>query len=642
MIVGTAGHIDHGKSALVRALTGVDTDRLKEEKARSISIDLGFAYMPAPGGSIIGFVDVPGHEKFVRNMLAGATGIDFVLLVVAADDGIMPQTREHVAILDLLGIARGLVALTKVDLVPPERVQAVAEDIRLALNSTSLSTAEIFPVSVVTGKGMENLRTALLTEALSFTARTAQGRFRLAVDRCFSLTGAGTIVTGLVMSGRVAVGDTVVVSPEGLRARVRSIHAQNTPAEVGSAGDRCALNLAGDGVGRSAISRGDLVLDPTLHAPAERIDATFRLLSSETRPLAHWTPVHLHHASAEVGARAALLEDEPIAPGAEGRIQLVLDRPIAAAVGDRFILRDTSGSRTIGGGRFVDLRGPHRRRRTPARLQQLAALGLDDPQASIAAQLDRWPFFVDLTALKRDRALSDEQAKAALDEVLHVRILVGLKLMAVSPATWKRLLAGARTALEAFHRAHPELPGLAAARLASALEPRLPSPVATGVVRAMVEAGALVSEGGTVRTPEHQFGLDPNDQRLWDRIGPLLSGEERFRPPRAGEIAALLDAPEAEVRRVLKALARRKDVVEVAPDHFFHRQTVEEMAAITAEVARGQSDGQFAAAQLRDRLNNGRKVAIQVLEYFDRRGLTLRRGDLRRINPSRLDLFTSG
>ncbi len=214
--------------------------------------------------------------------------------------------------------------------------------------------------------------------------------------------------------------------------------------------------------------------------------------------------------------------------------------------------------------------------------------------------------------------------------------------MAVSPATWKRLLAGARTALEAFHRAHPELPGLAAARLASALEPRLPSPVATGVVRAMVEAGALVSEGGTVRTPEHQFGLDPNDQRLWDRIGPLLSGQERFRPPRAGEIAALLDAPEAEVRRVLKALARRKDVVEVAPDHFFHRQTVEEMAAITAEVARGQSDGQFAAAQLRDRLNNGRKVAIQVLEYFDRRGLTLRRGDLRRINPSRLDLFTSG
>ena len=641
MIVGTAGHIDHGKSALVRALTGVATDRLKEEKARGISIDLGFAYLPTADGSIIGFVDVPGHEKFVRNMLAGATGIDFVLLVVAADDGIMLQTREHLAILDLLGIPRGLVALTKTDLVPPERVLAVADDIRHALQATSLSSAEIFPVSSVTGKGMEELRTSLLAEAGAFQTRTAQGRFRLAVDRCFTLTGAGTVVTGPVLSGRVSVGDTVVVSPDGLRARVRSIHAQNTPAEVGSAGERCALNLAGDGVGRSAIARGDVVLDPALHAPAERIDATFRLLASETRPLAHWTPVHLHHAAAEVGARAALLEDEPIAPGAEGRIQLVLDRPIAAAVGDRFILRDTSGSRTIGGGRFVDLRGPHRRRRTPARLEQLAALGLDDPKASIAAQLDRWPLFVDLTAFKRDRALSDEQAKAALDGVPHVRVLAGLKLIAVSPTTWKHLLDSGRGALEGFHKAHPELPGLAAPRLAAALEPRLPTPIATAVVRAMVEAGALVSEGGTIRTPEHQFGLDPNDQHLWESICPLLSGEERFRPPRASEIAALLNAPEAEVRRVLKALARRKDVVEVAPDHFFRRETVEEMAAITADVARGQSDGQFAAAQLRDRLNNGRKVAIQVLEYFDRRGLTLRRGDLRRINPSRLDLFTS-
>jgi selenocysteine-specific elongation factor len=383
MIVGTAGHIDHGKSALVRALTGVDTDRLKEEKERGISIDLGFAYLPGADGPVLGFVDVPGHEKFVRNMLAGATGIDYVLLVIAADDGIMPQTREHLAIVDLLGITHGLVAQTKIDLVPGERCAVVADDIREALRATGLSGAKIFPVSTVTGAGIDALRTALLAAARSFGARPAGGRFRLAVDRCFSLTGAGTIVTGAVLSGAVAVGDSVVVSPVGLRARVRSIHAQNQRAQRGCAGERCALNLVGEGVDRHAIARGTVVLDPFLHAPTDRIDASLQLLAGETRPLAHWTPVRLHHAAVEVGARAALLEEAPIAPGARGRVQLVLERPIAAAMGDRFVLRDTSASRTIGGGRFIDLRAPQRRRRTPARRAQLDALALEDP--------GRWP-----------------------------------------------------------------------------------------------------------------------------------------------------------------------------------------------------------------------------------------------------------
>ena len=640
MIIGVAGHVDHGKSALVLALTGVNTDRLKEEQARGISIDLGFAYLPTGDGQVIGFVDVPGHEKFVRNMLAGATGIDFVLLVVAADDGVMPQTREHLAIVDLLGVTHGLVALTKTDLATPERLRIVEADIRRTLDPTGLSAADIIPVSAVTGDGLEDLHAALLAAARAFEARKPQGRFRLAVDRCFSLTGAGTIVTGPVMSGGVQVGDSVVVSPTGLRARVRSIHAQNRPADRGVAGERCALNLAGDGVGKSAISRGDVVLDPVLHAPAERIDATLRLLASEPRPLAHWTPVRLHHAAAEVPARAALLGEAAIEPGDEGRIQLVLERPIAAAVGDRYILRDTSGSRTIGGGRFVDLRAPHRRRRAPARLEQLDALAIEDPKAALAALLGRWPFFVSLTAFARDRALGEAQAEAASREVPLMRIAVGDEAMAVSPETWSRLTGSARAALEAFHGAHPESPGLPAARLAAALEPRLPSRVAAGVLRALVETGALVSEGGTLRTPEHRFGLDARDQGLWTRIAPLLSGEERFRPPRANEIAPMLKAPEAEVRRVLKALARRRDVIEVATDHFFRRETVEDMARIVTDIAKGQPDGQFSAAQLRDRLNNGRKVAIQILEYFDRRGLTLRRGDLRRINPSRLGQFT--
>ena len=387
MIVGTAGHVDHGKTALVRALTGIDTDRLQEEKARGISIDLGFAYLPAPDGRILGFVDVPGHERFIRNMLAGATGIDFVLLVVAADDGVMPQTIEHLAIVDLLGVTRGLVALTKTDLVLPERLSEAKREIGNALSATAIAGAEIIPVSAVTGAGIDRLRDALFTAAHAFGRRAAAGRFRLAVDRSFTLSGTGTVVTGTVLSGRVAVGDAVLVSPSGIEAHVRSIHTQNQPAASGQAGDRCALNLAGRDIHKDAIARGDVVLDPALHAPTDRIDASLRLLPGEPKKLGQWTPVRLHHAAAELAAQVVPLSDETIDPGLQSVVQLVLERPIAAVAGDRFVLRDTSGQRTLGGGSFLDLRAPARKRRRPARLAQLEAHALADPQEALSALL---------------------------------------------------------------------------------------------------------------------------------------------------------------------------------------------------------------------------------------------------------------
>ncbi|HEX6999120.1 MAG TPA: selenocysteine-specific translation elongation factor [Gammaproteobacteria bacterium] len=639
MIIGTAGHIDHGKTALVRALTGVDTDRLAEEKARGISIDLGFAYVAGPDGVRLGFVDVPGHEKLVRNMLAGATGIDFVLLVVAADDGVMPQTREHLAIVDLLGVARGVVALTKVDLVSGERRAAAAAETREVLRGTALADADIVPVSAVTGEGIAALSAKLLAAAGTVDARPAHGRFRLAVDRCFSLPGAGTIVTGPVMSGTVAVGDTVVVSPAGLEARVRSIHAQNRPATRGAAGERCALNLVGEGVTRHAITRGAVVLDPALHAPTQRIDATLRVLASERKALAHWTPLRLHHAAADVAARAALLEAQPIAPGGAGRVQLVLDRPIAAAVGDRFVIRDTSGARTIGGGRFLDLRPPQRRRRTPERLAQLDALGHEDPRAALAAALERRPFFVNVTAFARDRALDERETEALLAAVPHVALADGGARVALSPAAWERLAVDCRAALEAAHRAHPERPGLTAAQLAAAAGTKLPHTLFASAVRALVAAGTLLSEGGALRLPGHRLALDERDRRTWSRIAPLISDAERFRPPRASDIAARLRLPAADVRRVLKALARQRVVVEVGLDRFFKGETVEELERIVVALAREQPDGRFAVWQFRDRLGNGRKVAIEILEHFDGRGLTLREGDLRRLNPRRLDLL---
>ena len=303
MIVGLAGHVDHGKTALVKVLTGIAGDRLKDEKARGITIDLGFAYMPTRSGQPIGFIDVPGHERFVHTMLAGASGVDFALLTIAVDDGIMPQTLEHLAILDLLGIDRGGVVLTKADLATSESIENVARQVKAMTAATTLAHAEVLTVSALSGEGVEALRAHLEEAAGAAPDRTAGKRFRLAVDRVFTLSGVGVVATGTVLSGSVHLGDRIQLSPSGLFARVRSLHAQNRPAEAAHAGDRCALNLTGPGITKDAIRRGDVALDPELHAPTDRIDARIRLLPSEKKAVGQWFPVRLHHAAAEAGAR---------------------------------------------------------------------------------------------------------------------------------------------------------------------------------------------------------------------------------------------------------------------------------------------------------------------------------------------------
>ena len=632
MIIGTAGHIDHGKTSLVRRLTGVDTDRLKEEKARGISIALGFAYWPQTDGSVVGFIDVPGHEKFVHTMLAGAAGIDLLLLVVAADDGVMPQTREHVAIARLLGIREAVVAITKVDLVEPVRIEAVESEIAALLAPGPFAEAPMLPVSTPTGAGVPELAALLASRAREARARQGDGAFRLAVDRCFTLQGAGTVVTGTVLSGSIGVGDSVVVSPNGLPARVRSIHAQNRAAERGLAGERCALNLAGPGITKDAIRHGDMVLAPALHAPTIRIDAEVTLLPGE-KALTMWQPVRLHHAAAEIGARVVLL-GEAIAPGTDGLIQLVLDAPLAAAGLDRFVLRDTSASRTIGGGRFLDLRAPERRRRSPERLAQLAALGLPDPAEALHGLLSVPPHHADIDGFVRDRALGAQAAETLTNQLGLVRI----GPLAILPAHWQALAQAATERLDAFHAEHPDLPGMGLERLCFAIAPRWPAPLFRQALAPLAEDGVLVPAGSWIRRPGHEARLSPEDEALWERIRPLIADDERFRPPRVRDIGHLLGRPEEEIRRLLRLTGRRGDVHEVALDHFFLRSTLAEMVGIAAELAELHPDG-FNAAQFRDRLDNGRKVAIQILEFFDRHGVTIRRGDLRRLNRRRLDLF---
>lgn len=638
MIVGTAGHVDHGKTALVGALTGTDTDRLAEEKARGISIEPGYAYLKLPSGEVLGFVDVPGHERFMRQMVAGASGIDLALLCVAADDGVMPQTREHLAVIELLGIARGAIVLTRCDLAGAARMAEVESQVSRLVQGTIFEDCPIHRTAAVRGDGIAELRAALDAAAARPPAARDEGALRFAIDRAFTLAGAGTVVTGVVASGRIAVGDTVCISPLGHEARVRALHVQNREGKAGERGQRCGVNLGR--VELADVARGDFLLAPDLHAPAERIDADLVLLKEAPRALRQWQSVRLHYAAREVPARVALLSDTPIAPGQQGRVQLVPESPIAAAVGERFVLRDSEGRRTIGGGRMIDLRAPQRRRRQPRRLEQLDAMALADPAASLAAQLAIWPWYVVRERFVRDRALDEDTAARVLAGVPHQaeRGPDGPTYL-FGEAVWKTLRCSARGEVCLFHKRFPQLLGPNFQRLRLALGPRLAPEPAAAAFALMVRRGVLAHEGGVYRLPEHQLGLDRDDEVLWRHIVPLLSGEARFRPPRGMQIAEVLGARDFDCRRVLKAMAKRGDIVEIAPDHFFLRDTLNEIAAIVARLAETADGGQFGAAQLRDRLNNGRKVAIQLLEWFDRQGVTLRRGDLRTIDPRKLAGF---
>ncbi len=640
MIIGTAGHIDHGKTALVRALTQVDTDRLKEEKARGISIDLGFAYLPLSSDEkdILGFVDVPGHEKFVHTMLAGAASIDFVMLVVAADDGIMPQTREHLAIVNLLGIGRGVAVITKSDLVDPDRLAEVEAAIRNELALTGLADVPILAASTVSGAGIDELRTMLQVQAHAFGERRTTGRFRLAVDRSFTLKGAGTVVTGTVLSGKVSIGDHLVISPSGREARVRSIHAQNRPSETAQAGDRCALNLAGEGVSKEAVHRGDMLVSPGLHRPTDRIDASLQILPSEKKLLGQWFPVRLHHAATEVGARIVLLRDEELRPGTEDRVQRVLDRPVAAAAGDRFVIRDVSAQRTIGGGRFLDLRPPQRKRRSLERMAQLNAHSIDDPVEAARALLSVEPHYLDAAAFLRDRALTDDPQGFA-EELDAVMLRQANSVLLLLPERWNALREDILVRLGVFHDENPDLIGMGVERLRLSLKPRLPAPAFRAAIAALVEADLLRLDGAWLRLRDHEVTMSDADEALWQCIAPLLGGDARFRPPRVRDIAGLLDEREEDVRRLLKLSGRMGRAHEVAHDHFFLRATIAEMIGILSDMDAAFDSGWFIAARFRDRVDSGRKVAIQILEFFDRISLTIRRGDMRRLNRRKLDLF---
>ena len=626
MIIGTAGHIDHGKTALVKALTGIDADRLKEEKARGITIDLGYAYTPLPNGDILGFIDVPGHEKLVHNMLAGATGIDFVLLVIAADDGPMPQTREHLAILNLLGLKRGAVALTKIDCVSKERIAEAQAEIAALLAGSPFQNSPVFPLSSITGEGVAALRKHLDQIAVGTPARTSRGHFRLAVDRVFTLPGTGTVVTGTVFSGEVHTNDKLMLSPAGIEIRVRGIHAQNQPAESGRVGQRCALNLSAAHLEKQDVHRGDWVLDADMHQPTQRLDVRLRLLPSEAKSLKHWSPVHCHLGASDVTARVALLEGESLEPGSEMLAQIVTDKPVCAVHVDRLILRDPSATRTIGGGMVLDIFPPSRNRRKPERIAFLHALESDDAGQALGALLALGNEGVDLGRFAQNWNLKQGELDALQADLPMHRV----GSWACSGARWEQLRQTLLDRLAETHEQEPDILGPDRDRLRRMALPTLDRPVMIALVDELLHEGRIAQSGPWLHLPDHKVRLSASEENLWHRVQPMLA-EQPYQPPRVRDIARSLLLEEDKVRLLLKRVTRTGQTYQVAHDHYFTREAVESLAGIVHELSEQQ--GAAAAAEFRNRIGTGRKLAIQILECFDRMGYTQRIGDSHRLRP---------
>ena len=626
MIVATAGHIDHGKTLLVKTLTGVNTDRLPEEKARGISIDLGFAYWPLESGAVIGFVDVPGHERFIRNMLAGVCGIDFALLVVAADDGVMPQTVEHLHILELLGISRGIAVITKIDRVAAERVEAVRAEVTALLAPTRLAGIPLLAVSAVTGDGVGELKDKLAAAAGAYAARAAEGQhFRFAIDRAFTIAGSGTVVTGTVFNGAVATGDRLVISPKGTPVRVRGIQMRGLPAERAQAGQRCALNLTGTDL--ETVARGDWLLHEAIHAPAQRIDARVTVLGSEKQPLEHWTPLHLHLATADVTARISIPKEGAIAPGASAIAQLVLAKPVSALNGDRLILRDQSARRTLGGGVVLDPFARPLRRVTSARLAELDALEQGSPEAALAAMLKHVERGVDLARFERMFNLKPERA-ASLYTAAGVIALGKEGRTGITRNYREGLREQTLAALRDFHRAQPQAVGMEAAALRKQLAPQLPAEAFQSLIRELADERKLEIASNVVRLPGHDATSNPEDQRLWQLVLPALQAAGFATPPVA-ELAAALKLKEAALKDFLHRKSRSGEVMRVPPDRFYPRATLATLAATAHALARANPNG-FTAAQYRDATGTGRGLAIEILEFLDTLAITQRIGDARK------------
>jgi selenocysteine-specific elongation factor len=626
LVLGTAGHIDHGKSALVKALTGTDPDRLPEEKERGVTIELGFAQLNLPSGRTMGVVDVPGHEKFVRQMVAGATGIDVVLLVVAADDGIMPQTREHLAIIDLLGIPHGVVAITKSDLADPEWLALVKADVEQLLRGTSIEGAPIVAVSARTGAGLPDLLVALDAVAGETESRHADLPLRLPVDRVFTIAGAGTVVTGTMWSGVAKTGDQVEIYPSGKTGRIRSVQVHSVQVDKAVAGQRAAINVAG--LERDEIARGDIVAAPESLTTTDRFDAYFTYLGAGTDSVYEsGDRVHVDHGTREVLGRVLLMDDlELLRPGERAYVQVRLEEPLAPRYDDRFIVRSYSPVYTVGGGVVLDALPPRRTHLRDAERELLDALRAHDLSTAAAGLLASRG--VPMTSAEVAAALGLPRAGVAdeLNRATLERLKVGSETYFVTAEALGRLIETTEMALVAFHEANPLATGIAAGALRGSVDRRL-RPKVFDAILALAESHGLVRlTGGQVRHPQAAVTALLEEDTALAALGPLLE-EQGLQPGTVAELAAAAGVDVGVARKALTKLLSAGEIVRLGPELHFSARAVEEARRRIVEYL--EAKGTMLAKDARDITGTSRKYIVPLLEYFDAQGVTKRDGDVR-------------
>jgi selenocysteine-specific elongation factor len=630
-IVATAGHVDHGKSALVKALTGTDPDRLPEEKARGITIDLGFAHLEFPGISA-GIVDVPGHEDFVKNMVAGVGSIDLALFVVAVDDGWMPQTEEHLQILDYLGVQRAVVALTKIDLATDE--EAAEGAVRDKLKGTAFANAPIVRTSILGDRGIAELKNALATALGELPVPRDYGKPRLAIDRVFTLHGIGTVVTGTLSGGTLQVGQAVVIQPSGKATRVRNLQSHNRDVAIAQPGTRTALNLPdvlvagkGQGYAGSGASRGEIVTLPDLGAPSKTIDValqrTLRTVyvgATESRPLKNEMLVRVHHGSASHTARVVLLERSEVNPGENALAQLRFDALVYAFAGDRFVVRDSSEQTTLAGGVVLDPDASRKNIRTPARLEFLSA-------RATATGLEA--FITSELSYKRAVRMGELLVKShwagpEIATALGPRVVDG---WAVDPVWWEALREKAGRQIKAEHTAHPERPGLALNDLRAAIEGELPDASLFEILVSQLCREDFVQIGTAIRSKQHRPALPQALQAAGVRVRAAMSAKP-FEPPARKELA-----PDAASQNVLRFLLQTGEAIELSEDTVI---LADNYARATEQIKKFlREHGKATASELRQHLQTNRRVIIPLLERLDKQGVTLRQGDARVLKPQR-------
>lgn len=630
IILGTAGHIDHGKTTLIKALTGINTDRLKEEKLRGITIELGFAHLELPSGQRLGIVDVPGHEKFVKNMVAGATGIDIVALVIAADEGIMPQTREHMEICTLLGIRHGMVVITKTDMVDEEWLALVLEEVGEFTRGTFLEGSPVLPLSAVTGEGLPDFITKLDRTCKEIPEKAATGLFRLPVDRVFSMKGFGTVITGTLVSGKVAVGDRIMLYPSGETSKVRGLQVHNQSLDQAEAGMRTAINF--QGLDKAAVNRGDVLAKPDDLKLSYMVDADLNYLSSNAKPMKNRTRVRFHTGTSEIMGVVVLLDREEIRPGDNAVVQIRLDTPVSLVKEDRYVLRSYSPIRTIGGGPILNPIPPKHKRNRPDIIEGLQLLKEAEAEEVVRLQIASAGFksctfgelsiMTNLPEKKLDRFLQNMTSKKEA-------ILVDKeKRRYIHQNVFSDLQKALCNQLSEYHEKHPLKPGMSKEELKSKLPPNVGNKLYLLALQQLQKSESVVQEEDIVRLADHHVALGVDQRALRENLLAIYH-KEGLTPPYFKDLCTTLSAPPEEAKQVMSLLIDEGQMVKIKEELYCHQKPLENLKSRLVSFL--SDHGEITTPQFKDMTGASRKYVIPLIEYFDAIQLTIRVGDIRKL-----------